>query len=207
MQRGQANDRTPDEAGLRDRRWQSSSRLVGLLDSRWTLPILDGIPFKVLTDTLRRTERDGLITRRLDGERHRDHHPLRTHRPRPLTRCPDGDRIVPEGRALRDAPCPTGTFQRISVHSSIAACTLPPFRSSEPSGHDAWERARTVVAQVLPISIVTHTSSAPSSAITSPTTCACFIEGDEPHMPLGKVSGGSPSSHREVRSTGSSARV
>jgi DNA-binding HxlR family transcriptional regulator len=30
---------------------------------------LDGISYKVLTETLRRAERDGLITRRLDGAR------------------------------------------------------------------------------------------------------------------------------------------
>ena len=30
---------------------------------------LDGISYKVLTDTLRRAERDGLITRHLDGSR------------------------------------------------------------------------------------------------------------------------------------------
>ncbi len=30
---------------------------------------LDGVSYKVLTDTLRRAERDGLIARRLDGQR------------------------------------------------------------------------------------------------------------------------------------------
>jgi len=57
--------------------------LVHLLAGRWTLTILgelaaagrryqelydalDGISYKVLTDTLRRAERDGLIVRRLD---------------------------------------------------------------------------------------------------------------------------------------------
>ena len=57
-----------------------------LLSGRWSLPILsqlaeadsryqelldtlDGVSHKVLTDTLRRAERDGLITRNLDPER------------------------------------------------------------------------------------------------------------------------------------------
>lgn len=61
-------------------------RAIDLLDGRWTLPILaelaqggrryqalhdalDGIAYKVLTETLRRAERDGLVSRRLDGER------------------------------------------------------------------------------------------------------------------------------------------
>jgi DNA-binding HxlR family transcriptional regulator len=61
-------------------------RAIDLLDGRWTLPILaelahggrryqdlhdalDGISYKVLTETLRRAERDGLIARHLDGER------------------------------------------------------------------------------------------------------------------------------------------
>lgn len=60
--------------------------LVRLLDGRWTLAVLgelaeigrryqelhdalDGVSYKVLTETLRRAERDGLITRRLDGGR------------------------------------------------------------------------------------------------------------------------------------------
>ena len=59
---------------------------IALLAGRWTLAILvelakggrryqdvyealDGISYKVLTDTLRRAERDGLIARHLDGER------------------------------------------------------------------------------------------------------------------------------------------
>lgn len=63
-----------------------SGRLVQLLAGRWTLALLsdlrnrdrryqdihealDGISHKVLTDTLRRTERDGLISRRLDAGR------------------------------------------------------------------------------------------------------------------------------------------
>jgi len=66
-------------------RWPSSQRLVHLLGGRWTLAVLgeladqgrryhdlhdalDGISYKVLTDTLRRAERDGLITRELDSE-------------------------------------------------------------------------------------------------------------------------------------------
>lgn len=61
-------------------------RAIDLLDGRWTLPILaelarggrryqdlhdalDGISYKMLTETLRRAERDGLIARHLDGER------------------------------------------------------------------------------------------------------------------------------------------
>jgi DNA-binding HxlR family transcriptional regulator len=61
-------------------------RAIDLLDGRWTLPILaelarggrryqelhdalDSISYKVLTETLRRAERDGLIARHLDGER------------------------------------------------------------------------------------------------------------------------------------------
>ena len=59
---------------------------MALVGARWCLPIieqlgeggrryqdlhdaLDGISYKVLTETLRRAERDGLITRRLDGGR------------------------------------------------------------------------------------------------------------------------------------------
>lgn len=59
---------------------------IRLLSGRWTLRLLDhlasggcryqdlhtalsGISYKVLTDTLRRAERDGLIRRRLDGAR------------------------------------------------------------------------------------------------------------------------------------------
>ena len=59
---------------------------VRLMAGRWTLPVLgclieggrryqdlhdslDGISYKVLTDTLRRAERDGLISRHLDSER------------------------------------------------------------------------------------------------------------------------------------------
>jgi DNA-binding HxlR family transcriptional regulator len=58
--------------------------LIQLLASRWTPPILaqlsntgqryqydslDGIAYKVLTETLRRAERDGLIARHLDPGR------------------------------------------------------------------------------------------------------------------------------------------
>lgn len=60
--------------------------LIRVLAGRWTLPLvtqlsnggrryqdlydaLDGISYKVLTETLRRAERDGLVARHLDGER------------------------------------------------------------------------------------------------------------------------------------------
>ena len=63
-----------------------ADHLVRLLAGRWTLAVLtelaaggrryqelhdaiDGISYKVLTDTLRRAERDGLITRHLDPGR------------------------------------------------------------------------------------------------------------------------------------------
>ena len=66
--------------------WQRSEPLVRLLAGRWTLAVLaqrvvgerryqelpdplDGISYKVLTDTLRRCERDGLASRRLDPGR------------------------------------------------------------------------------------------------------------------------------------------
>jgi DNA-binding HxlR family transcriptional regulator len=66
--------------------WQRSDLLIRMLSGRWTLVLLtelteggrryqdlhdalDGISYKVLTDTLRRAEREGLITRRLDPER------------------------------------------------------------------------------------------------------------------------------------------
>jgi DNA-binding HxlR family transcriptional regulator len=65
---------------------QRSRRFVELLDGRWTLAILgqlgdcgrryqelddalDSVSHKVLTDTLRRAERDGLVTRHLDPGR------------------------------------------------------------------------------------------------------------------------------------------
>lgn len=63
-----------------------SESFVRLIGGRWTLAVLaelteggrryqdlhdalDGISYKVLTNTLRRAERDGLISRRLDPER------------------------------------------------------------------------------------------------------------------------------------------
>lgn len=66
--------------------WRRPYALVGLIGGRWTLAVLgelaagghryqdlhdalDGISHKVLTDTLRRAERDGLIGRHLDSER------------------------------------------------------------------------------------------------------------------------------------------
>lgn len=65
--------------------WRSPAQLVQLLSGRWTLAVLGelsnggrryqdlhdaigGIAHKVLTDTLRKAERDGLITRHLDAE-------------------------------------------------------------------------------------------------------------------------------------------
>jgi DNA-binding HxlR family transcriptional regulator len=67
-------------------RYEQARHLVELLDGRCTLAVLaelseqghrypdlhdalEGISYKVFTDTLRRAERDGLITRRLDRER------------------------------------------------------------------------------------------------------------------------------------------
>jgi len=66
-------------------KWRPANPLVQLLAGRWTLAVLaellgrghryqdlydalDGISYKVLTDTLRRAERDGLIVRHLDAE-------------------------------------------------------------------------------------------------------------------------------------------
>jgi len=66
--------------------WLQSRAFVRLLDGRWTLSVLaeladggrryqdldvslDGVSHKVLTDTLRRAERDGLIVRYLDPGR------------------------------------------------------------------------------------------------------------------------------------------
>jgi DNA-binding HxlR family transcriptional regulator len=66
--------------------WRRADPLVRLLAGRWTLAVLaelleggrryqdlhdalDGLSYKVLTETLRRAERDGLIARHLDGER------------------------------------------------------------------------------------------------------------------------------------------
>ena len=67
-------------------RWRPPHRLVRLVGGRWTLAVLaeladhgrryqdlhdslEGISHKVLTDTLRRAERDGLISRTLDPGR------------------------------------------------------------------------------------------------------------------------------------------
>ena len=66
--------------------WESSQRFIGLIDGRWILALLaelreggrrhqelddalDGVSHKVLTDTLRRAERDGLVVRHLDPGR------------------------------------------------------------------------------------------------------------------------------------------
>jgi DNA-binding HxlR family transcriptional regulator len=66
-------------------RHQEASQLIQLLAGRWTLAVLaelvdggrryqdlhesvEGIAHKVLTETLRKAERDGLITRHLDAE-------------------------------------------------------------------------------------------------------------------------------------------
>ena len=66
-------------------RWLLSRNLTLVLSGRWTLPILvelidggrcyqdlhdsiEGIAHNVLTETLRRAERDGLIARHLDAE-------------------------------------------------------------------------------------------------------------------------------------------
>ncbi len=60
--------------------------VIGIIDGRWTLAVLaellvdgrryqelnealDGVSHKVLTDTLRRAERDGLVPRHLDSSR------------------------------------------------------------------------------------------------------------------------------------------
>jgi DNA-binding HxlR family transcriptional regulator len=67
-------------------KWASANLLVRALAGRWTLCILsqlseggrryrdlhdslDGISHKVLTDTLRRAERDGLVKRHVDTDR------------------------------------------------------------------------------------------------------------------------------------------
>lgn len=66
--------------------WRQASAFAGLIGGRWTLMMLaelasggrryqdlhealEGISHKVLTDTLRRAERDGLIRRHLDSGR------------------------------------------------------------------------------------------------------------------------------------------
>jgi DNA-binding HxlR family transcriptional regulator len=67
-------------------RWEPSQRVISLIDGRWILPIvaelldgglryqelddaLEGVSHKVLTDTLRRAERDGFVVRHLDPGR------------------------------------------------------------------------------------------------------------------------------------------
>lgn len=67
-------------------RHQEASQLIQLLAGRWTLAVLaeltdggrryqdlhdsiDGIAYKVLTETLRKAERKGLIIRHLDADR------------------------------------------------------------------------------------------------------------------------------------------
>ena len=67
-------------------RWELPQHVIGLIDGRWALAVvgelqdggrryqelddaLDGISHKVLTDTLRRLERDGLVVRHLDPSR------------------------------------------------------------------------------------------------------------------------------------------
>jgi DNA-binding HxlR family transcriptional regulator len=67
-------------------RWASSQHVIALIDGRWTLALLaelldggrryqelddalEGVSHKVLTDTLRRAERDGLVARHLDPSR------------------------------------------------------------------------------------------------------------------------------------------
>lgn len=69
-----------------ENRWESPQRVIGLVDGRWTLAVLaelhdggrryqelddalDGVSHKMLTDTLRRAERDGLVVRYLDPSR------------------------------------------------------------------------------------------------------------------------------------------
>jgi DNA-binding HxlR family transcriptional regulator len=66
--------------------WEASGLFIQLLAGRWTLAVLsqlsghgrryqelhdalDGVSYKVLTETLRRAERNGLVARRLDGGR------------------------------------------------------------------------------------------------------------------------------------------
>jgi len=88
MRRPQQDDPEPPGFGAvfdsEDR--SSARRAIELLTGRWTLGVLveltmrgrryqelhealDGISHKVLTDTLRRAERDGLITRHVDPGR------------------------------------------------------------------------------------------------------------------------------------------
>ena len=64
-----------------DGRWLVLAELVDGGDRYQDLhEALGGISYKVLTDTLRRAERNGLIGRRLDPGTRRDRHPLRPHR-------------------------------------------------------------------------------------------------------------------------------
>ncbi|MGD0876423.1 MAG: helix-turn-helix domain-containing protein [Acidimicrobiales bacterium] len=73
-------------SGAMSERWWSSIPLIRVLAGRWTIALLaelsrsdrryqelhdrlEGISHKVLTDTLRRAERDGLVVRRLDSDR------------------------------------------------------------------------------------------------------------------------------------------
>jgi DNA-binding HxlR family transcriptional regulator len=83
---GQSARRSPRVIWAMTDRTPQAQRAIDLLDGRWTLPILatlvqggrryqnlhdalDGISYKVLTETLRRSERDGLIARHLDPGR------------------------------------------------------------------------------------------------------------------------------------------
>jgi DNA-binding HxlR family transcriptional regulator len=66
--------------------WEAAGRFVGIVAGRWTLTMLgelleggrryqeihdalNGVSYKVLTETLRRAECDGLITRQVDPKR------------------------------------------------------------------------------------------------------------------------------------------
>ena len=72
--------------GIPPNRWESSLHAVDLIDGRWTVAVLtklrdggcryqelgdslDGVSHKVLTDTLQRAERNGLIARHLNPGR------------------------------------------------------------------------------------------------------------------------------------------
>jgi DNA-binding HxlR family transcriptional regulator len=78
-----ASNGEPGSAGLE---WRGAHSFVGLIGGRWTLVLLaklagggrryqdlhgalEGISHKVLTDTLRRAERHGLISRHVDAGR------------------------------------------------------------------------------------------------------------------------------------------
>jgi DNA-binding HxlR family transcriptional regulator len=71
---------------MSDDPWNQAEQFIKLISARWTLPALaqlvehgrryqdiydalDGISYKVLTETLRRAERDGLICRHVDPSR------------------------------------------------------------------------------------------------------------------------------------------